>query len=231
MTERPTGPIVQGFTTPPAPGPALPGRYVTLEPLDPALHAEDLFLANQGQDWVWDYLPYGPFADLTTYRDWQAEVAGKPDPYFFALRDSATGKIGGVASYLRIDRGNGVIEIGHIQIAPVLQRSAAASEAILLMIRWAFEAGYRRVEWKCNALNAPSMVAARRYGFTYEGTFRQHLIVKGQNRDSAWFSILDGEWPALRDAYDQWLAPENFAPDGGQITRLSELTEAALQQR
>lgn len=231
MTERPTGPIVQGFTTPPAPGQALPGRYVTLEPLDPALHADDLFLANQGQDWVWDYLPYGPFADLTTYRDWQAEVAGKPDPYFFALRDNATGKIGGVASYLRIDRGNGVIEIGHIQIAPVLQRSAAASEAILLMIRWAFEAGYRRVEWKCNALNAPSMVAARRYGFTYEGTFRQHLIVKGQNRDSAWFSILDGEWPALRDAYDQWLAPENFAPDGGQITRLSELTEAALQQR
>ncbi len=228
---RPTGPAVPGFTPPPAPGPdRLPGIHVTLERLDPARHADDLFQANLGHDWVWDYLPYGPFADLAGYRDWQAGMAAKSDPYFYALRDHATGRIGGIASYLRVDPGNGVIEIGHIQIAPVLQRSPAATEAISLMIRWAFQAGYRRVEWKCNALNEPSMVAARRYGFTYEGTFRQHMLVRGHNRDSAWFSILDREWPDLAAAHDAWLAPSNFDAEGRQRQRLSDLTGAPAQQ-
>lgn len=229
--DRPIGPAVTGFAPPPAPGPAtLPGLHVTLERLDPARHAEDLFDANRGQDWLWDYMPYGPFDDLATYRDWQAQMAGKTDPYFYALRDNRSGRIGGVASYLRIDPANGVIEIGHIQIAPTLQRSPAATEAISLMIRWAFDAGYRRVEWKCNALNAPSMLAAPRYGFTYEGTFRQHMIVRGNNRDSAWFAILDHEWPDLARAHDAWLAHANFDDEGRQRQRLSDLTAAALQK-
>lgn len=229
-TDRPIGPSVPGFTPPPAPGPvALPGLHVTLERLDPQRHAQDLFQENQGQDWVWDYMPYGPFADLAAYRDWQAQMATKADPFFYALRDNRSGRIGGIASYLRIDPANGVIEIGHIQIAPVLQRSPAATEAISLMIRWAFAAGYRRVEWKCNALNAPSMSAARRYGFTHEGTFRQHMIVRGHNRDSAWFAILDHEWPVLAGAHDAWLAPGNFDAQGRQRQRLSDLTAAALQ--
>lgn len=231
MSDRPIGPLVSGFVAPPAPGPdRLPGLHVTLERLDPARHAADLHDANAGQDWLWDYMPYGPFPTLDDYRDWQAQMAAKADPFFYALRDNRSGKVGGIASYLRIDPANGVIEIGHIQIAPILQRSPAASEAISLMIRWAFEAGYRRVEWKCNALNAPSMDAARRYGFTYEGTFRQHMLVRGHNRDSAWFAILDSEWRRLGPAHSAWLDPSNFDADGAQRQRLSTLTARALQE-
>lgn len=228
--DRPIGPLVAGFTPPPLPGPAaMPGLHVTLERLDPARHAEDLFQENLGHDWLWDYMPYGPFATVSAYRDWQAAMAARSDPFFYALRDKASGRVGGVASYLRIDPANGVIEIGHIQIAPLLQRRPAATEAISLMIRWAFEAGYRRVEWKCNALNAPSILAARRYGFTYEGTFRQHMIVRGRNRDSAWFAMLDHEWPGLARAHDAWLALGNFDDRGRQRQRLSDLSKAALQ--
>ena len=228
MTERPVGPVVADFTAPPAPGPArIEGRYVTLERLDPARHAADLFAANRGQDWVWDYMPYGPFADLEAYRDWQAAMAARADPFFYALRDNATGQVGGLASYLRIDPGNGVIEIGHIEIAPTLQRSPAATEAISLMIGWAFDAGYRRVEWKCNALNEPSRRAALRYGFAYEGTFRQHMIIKGQNRDSAWYAIIDADWPELAPAHAEWLAPANFDAAGRQRVSLARLTARA----
>ena len=228
MTERPVGPVVADFTAPPAPGPArIEGRYVTLERLDPARHAADLFAANRGQDWVWDYMPYGPFADLNAYRDWQAAMAVRTDPFFYALRDNATGQVGGLASYLRIDPGNGVIEIGHIEIAPVMQQTAAATEAISLMIGWAFDAGYRRVEWKCNALNEPSRRAARRYGFAYEGTFRQHMIIKGQNRDSAWYAIIDADWPELAPAHAEWLAPANFDAAGRQRVSLARLTARA----
>ncbi|MXI55123.1 GNAT family N-acetyltransferase, partial [Escherichia coli] len=139
------------------------------------------------------------------------------------LRDTATGKVGGVASFLRIDRANGVIEIGHIQIAPVLQRTSASSEAIMLMIRWAFDAGYRRVEWKCNDLNAPSMRAADRFGFTFEGTFRNHMIVKGRNRDTAWWAMTDDDWPEVRKVYEAWLALDNFDADGRQRRSMTEL--------
>ncbi|WP_104491799.1 GNAT family N-acetyltransferase [Paracoccus denitrificans] len=225
--DRPTGPVVTGFTPPPAPGPDLiEGRHVLLERLDPDRHAEDLFAANQGQDWVWDYLGYGPFADLPAYRGWQAEMAAKSDPCFYALRDRATGKVGGLASFMRIDPANGVIEIGHIEIAPPMQRTPAATEAISLMIGWAFDAGYRRVEWKCDALNAPSRRTALRYGFAFEGIFRQHMIYKGRNRDTAWYAIIDRDWPRLAAAHRAWLAPGNFDAQGRQRQSLSALTVA-----
>ena len=215
--ERPLGREVVDFTPPPAPGPdRIKGRFVTLERLDPDRHAADLFAANAGRDEVWDYLGYGPFEGPADYRDWQASVAGLADPFFYALRSHGTGTIGGVASFLRIDRANGVIEIGHIQIAPILQQTSAASEAIMLMIRWAFEAGYRRVEWKCNDLNAPSMRAADRFGFIYEGTFRNHMVTKGRNRDTAWWAMTGDEWPAIAAAYDAWLDRGNFDAAGRQ---------------
>lgn len=221
---NPLGAPVPGFTPPPAP-PAAPiaGRWVTLEPLDADRHAAELFEANAGADAVWDYLGYGPFRDLAAYTDWQRRMAGGADPVFYALRDHASGRIGGVAAFLRIDRTHGVIEIGHIQISPALQRQVATSEAILLMIRWAFGAGYRRVEWKCDALNAPSMRAAARYGFRYEGTFGQHMIVKGRNRDTAWWAITDAEFPALDRAYAAWLAPGNMDAAGRQRAALGDL--------
>ncbi|MTH64419.1 GNAT family N-acetyltransferase [Paracoccus shanxieyensis] len=229
MSERPLGPQVAGFVPPPPPGPeVIGGVHVTLERLDAARHADPLFADNLGQDWLWDYMPYGPFASLQEYRDWQAEMATKADPFFYALRDTISGRVGGLASYLRIDPSNGVIEIGHIQISPAMQRSPAATEAISLMIRWAFEAGYRRVEWKCNALNAPSMLAARRYGFRHEGTFRQHMLVEGRNRDSAWFAILDDEWARLGPAHAAWLDPANFDGAGRQRQALSQLTAQAM---
>ena len=229
MSERPIGPLVASFTAPAAPGPdRIEGRFVTLERLDPARHAEDLFAANRDQDWVWDYMPYGPFADISAYRDWQAAMAAKSDPFFYALRDNTSGQVGGLASYLRIDPVNGVIEIGHIEIAPVLQQTPAATEAISLMIGWAFDAGYRRVEWKCNALNEPSCRAALRYGFAFEGVFRQHMITKGRNRDSAWYAIIDRDWPDLARAHETWLAPANFDAEGRQRQSLSDLTAPFL---
>lgn len=220
------GRLVPDFTAPPAPGPdAIAGRFVTLERLDPDRHAADLFDANLGRGEVWDYLGYGPFAALDDYRAWQAAMAASADPLFYALRDTATGKVGGVASFLRIDRANGVIEIGHIQIAPVLQRTSASSEAIMLMIRWAFEAGYRRVEWKCNDLNAPSMRAADRFGFIYEGTFRNHMVTKGRNRDTAWWAMTDDDWPAIAAAHDAWLDPGNFDAAGRQRRSLQAIRQ------
>lgn len=221
------GAFVTGFTPPPAPDMAeLAGQHVTLERLDSARHAEDLFDANQGADEIWDYLGYGPFDTLSDYRAWQARMAAGSDPLFYAMREARTGRIGGVASFMRIDRDNGVIEIGHVQISPAMQRSTAASEALMLMIRWAFGAGYRRVEWKCNADNAASMRAAERYGFRYEGTFRNHMIVKGRNRDTAWWSIIDSEWPALDRAHRRWLDPANLDARGRQAARLADLIAA-----
>ncbi|AUH63907.1 GNAT family N-acetyltransferase [Paracoccus zhejiangensis] len=229
---RPLGDALTAFTPPPAPGPAaIDGRFVRLERLDPSRHATDLFAANQGGDQVWDYLGYGPFTRVEDYRDWQAAMAASSDPYFYAIRDLASDLVLGVASYLRIDIANGVIEIGHIQLSPPLQRTAAASEALMLMVGWAFDAGYRRVEWKCNGLNAPSRRAAIRLGFTYEGTFRHHMITKGRNRDTAWFAIIDSEWPMLKQAYHTWLSPQNFDADGQQRASLNALTAAALPGR
>lgn len=226
------GPVVEGFAPPPAPGPGrIEGRFVTLERLDPARHAAALYAANGGDVAMWDHMGYGPFAELAAYRSWQETMAAGTDPVFFVARDHATGEPGGIASFLRIDRPNGVIEIGHIAIAPRMQRTPAASETIMLMIRWAFGAGYRRVEWKCNDRNAPSMRAAARYGFAYEGTFRQHMIIQGRNRDTAWWAITDGEWPALDAAHRQWLDPDNFDATGRQRVGLGDLVAAARSVR
>lgn len=230
--DRPLGATVSNFNRPAMPGPsAMSGRFVQLERLNADVHAADLFAANQDGDQVWDYLGYGPFARVQEYQDWQVQAAQSGDPCFYAIRDLSFDRVLGIAAYLRIDPANGVIEIGHIQMSPPLQRTAAATEALTLMIRWTFDAGYRRVEWKCNALNAPSRRAAIRLGFSFEGQFRQHMISKGRNRDTAWYSILDREWPVLRMAYDTWLAPANFDADGQQRESLNSLTDAALPGR
>lgn len=202
----------------------LQGQSVRLEPLEPARHGAELFTRAHEPDpegKLWAYLPYGPFPDLETFMAWLNARAAERDPLFFAVIDEASGLASGMVSYLRITPVMGVIEIGHIWFAPALQRSRQATEAIFLLATRAFdELGYRRLEWKCNALNAASRRAALRFGFTFEGVFRQHLIVKGHNRDSAWFSILDGEWPAIRAAFETWLAPDNFDADGRQKTPL-----------
>jgi RimJ/RimL family protein N-acetyltransferase len=198
---------------------ALTGDRVRLEPLDPGRHADDLYAAAAGDPHLWDYLPYGPFADVEELRAHLARQAESDDPLFFTVVDD--GRAAGVASYLRIEPEHGCIEIGHIWFGASLQRTPAATEAIYLLARHAFDdLGNRRLEWKCDAANARSRRAAERFGFAFEGVFRQHMIVKGRNRDTAWFSILDGEWPAVRDAFETWLRPENFDADGRQRTPL-----------
>jgi len=208
----------------PDPSVVLEGTHVRLERLTER-HANDLFAAAQGGDadpLLWAYLAYGPFADAAELRAWIAERAAGEDPLFYAIVDRASGRALGQASYLRMDPPNGVIEIGHIWLGAPLQRTAGATEAIHLLARHAFDdLGNRRLEWKCDAANARSRAAAERFGFTFEGVFRQHQIVKGRNRDTAWFSILDGEWPSIRAAFEAWLAPENFDTDGRQRTPLS----------
>lgn len=213
--------------TPPEGAPYRPmrGRYVQLEPLDPEKHAAELFRANSVDDAIWDYLPYGPFHSASTYHRWvRAMTDGAVDPLFFALRDLSSGKATGVGSYLRISPQTGSIEVGHLNFAPALQGSRAATEAMYLMMRAAFEAGFRRYEWKCDALNLPSRRAAQRLGFSYEGVFRHHLIYKGRNRDTAWFAVTDAEWQALDVAFQAWLSPSNFDAQGRQNERLSDLT-------
>jgi len=200
----------------------LEGARVCLEPLDPERHADDLLAAAGGDPQLWDYLPYGPFADAAELRSWLAERAASPDPLFLAVVDLETGRAAGVVSYLRIEPEHGCIEIGHIWFGAELQRTPAATETIYLLARHAFDdLGHRRLEWKCDAANARSRRAAERFGFTFEGVFRQHMIVKGRNRDTAWFSLLDGEWPAARAAFEAWLAPGNFDADGRQRSSLA----------
>ena len=218
---------VHGWTPPPPPSRApIAGRYVRLDPLAPD-HAEALHEANSASDAIWDYLPYGPFPDPSAYRDWVAAMAGQDDPLFFAIRNLESGNWEGVASYLRIAPAAGSIEVGHINYSPALQRTRAGTEAMFLMMQWAFEAGYRRYEWKCDALNLPSRRAAQRLGFSYEGIFRQAAVVKGRNRDTAWFAAIDKEWPALKLAFLAWLDPQNFDADGRQLVRLGDLTGPA----
>ena len=202
------------------------GRFCRLEPLDADRHGAALFEANAVDTEArnWTYLPYGPFETLALYRRWIEAVTAGNDPIFFAIVERSSDRPVGVASYLRIDPANGSIEVGGLNFSPLLQRKPAATEAMFLMMRRVFdEIGYRRYEWKCDSLNAASRAAAARLGFQYEGTFRQVVVYKGRNRDTAWFSIIDGEWPALRAAYEKWLAPENFTADGKQIRALSEL--------
>jgi RimJ/RimL family protein N-acetyltransferase len=200
------------------------GESVTLEPLDASRHASRLYAAIAGADHLWEFLPYGPFDSERSFTVWLAANAASADPLFYAIVDPASGEPLGVGSYLRIAPEHGVIEIGHLLFTPRLQRTRQATEAIYLWSRNAFaDLGNRRLEWKCNALNVPSRRAAERFGFTFEGVFRQHMVVKGRNRDSAWYSITDGEWPARRTAFEAWLSPDNFDSEGMQRHSLAEL--------
>jgi RimJ/RimL family protein N-acetyltransferase len=190
----------------------LTGRYVALRPLTP--DDADALVAC-ADDTVWTYLSYGPWASAGEYRAWIEANASGADPVFLAV--VVDGQPRGVVSYLRIDAANGVVEIGHIWYAPAIQRTRVTTEVTYLLAKHVFDdLGYRRLEWKCNAANARSRAAAERFGFTYEGTFRQHMVVKGANRDTAWYALLDGEWPAVRAAFEAWLDPANFAANGTQ---------------
>jgi RimJ/RimL family protein N-acetyltransferase len=217
-------------TRPRPPGTEMLGPRCRLEPLEATKHAAGLHAAHMedrdGRNWT--YLPYGPFASEADYAAWVASVQYGEDPVFYAIVDRASERPVGVASYLRIVPEMGVIEVGHLAYSPALQRTPVSTEAMYLMMRRAFEElGYRRYEWKCDAFNEPSRNAALRLGFRYEGTFRNAVVMKGRNRDNAWFSITAEEWPARRAALERWLDPANFADSGAQRTRLSELNAGA----
>ncbi|MCL4506707.1 MAG: GNAT family N-acetyltransferase [Chloroflexi bacterium] len=222
---QPVGLPVPGWAPPPRPPRApLTGRFCRVEPLDADRHAADLFAANSVDDGrMWTYLSVGPFARFEDYDAWMRRVTPGDDPLFHAIVDAASGKAVGVAAYLRIDPPNGAIEVGHLAFSRRLQRTPAATEAMYLMMRRAFELGYRRYEWKCDALNAPSRAAAQRLGLRFEGIFRQAVVYKGRSRDTAWFAAVESEWPALQAAFERWLAPANFDAQGRQRARLAEM--------
>jgi RimJ/RimL family protein N-acetyltransferase len=202
----------------------LEGATVVLEPVDPDRHAAAMFSSSKDAPQLWKHLAYGPFKDQDEFTRWLQDRAATNDPLFYALVDRAAGEARGMASYLRMEPQHGVIEIGHIWFAPALQRTRAATEAIFLLARHAFDdLGYRRLEWKCDSLNSPSRRAAERFGFTYEGVFRQHMVVKGRNRDTAWYSITGVEWPSRREAFEAWLSAENFDAGGAQRRSLAEI--------
>jgi RimJ/RimL family protein N-acetyltransferase len=221
---NPIGFPIEAWTTRSRP-PRTPmiGRWCRVEPVDVERHAADLHDANledrEGRNFA--YFSYGPFADLDSYRAWLTKISASDDPFFHAMVDANSGKAKGLAALMRIDPPNGSIEVGHVLYSPRLQHTTAGTEAIVLMMRRVFdELGYRRFEWKCDNLNAPSHAAAKRFGFKYEGMFRQHMVYKGRNRDTAWYSMLDHEWRALRGEFDRWLDPDNFDADGRQKTPL-----------
>jgi RimJ/RimL family protein N-acetyltransferase len=233
VSGRPIGPLLDPLhEARPPERQAMAGARVRLEPIDPELHAESLYALSHGPEisWLWDYLPHGPFADLADFTGWLEGCAGSADPLSFAVIDLQRERPSGMASYMNIVPADGRIEVGQIWYAPSIQRTPLPTETMFLMFSRVFdELGYRRLEWKCNDLNEPSKQSARRLGFTYEGTFRQHMIVKGRNRDTAWFSMLDSEWPAVRGNMERWLSAANFDADGRQRTSLSALN-AALRQ-
>ena len=225
MSEESLGVLVKNWSPARLPGPkTFSGKFVLLEILSAHKHAASLYQSYRGHDTIWDYMPSGPFGSSLQFYRWVSEVTANQDVLFYAIKNLATGKWDGVASFLRIQPDAGSIEVGNIAYAPSLQRTKTATEAMFLMMQWAFEAGYRRYEWKCNALNAPSRRAAQRLGFSFEGVFRQALVVKGRNRDTAWFAMIDHEWPALKEAFDVWLSPRNFDHNGEQRVRLGNLT-------
>ncbi|HEY2905900.1 MAG TPA: GNAT family protein [Vicinamibacterales bacterium] len=230
---QPIGAAVDGWTIPVRPSrEPSSGTYCRLEPLADA-HAEPLFEANRADQAgrMWTYLAYGPFDTLESYRRWVSRMSQTDDPLFFTVIEIATGLARGVASYLRIDPPAGTIEVGHIAYAPALQRSRSATEAMYLMMQRVFALGYRRYEWKCDALNAASRAAAQRLGFSYEGIFRQATVYKDRNRDTAWYAVVDSEWPRLDEAFRRWLDARNFDDQGRQRVRLSELTAPIVVKR
>lgn len=204
------------------------GRFVRLEPLDPSAHGEGLFEASTTPDAGdrFRFLSDFPPANREVFDDWMAKASSTVDPIMFVLIDKATGKVGGRQSFMRIDTANGVIEVGNILWTGLVARRAAATEAIYLFARHVFdELGYRRFEWKCNDRNEPSKSAALRFGFQAEGVFRNHMVVKGENRDTAWYAMTDGDWPLIRGAFEAWLDPSNFDETGNQIARLQQLRQ------
>jgi RimJ/RimL family protein N-acetyltransferase len=220
--------------------PALPdeaitlrGRYCQLEPLDASTHSADLFAAYDldTEHRLWTYIPNGPWRSAQELQTWIESVHHKADPFFYAIIDRATGRAVGIASYLRVDPNNQSIEVGYITYSNLMQRTPIATECMFLMMMHAFDMGYRRYEWKCNAMNKPSIDAAMRLGFSFEGVFRQATMVKGHNRDTAWFAIIDKDWPSARAAYETWLHPDNFDSDGLQRERLSDLTSSIVYDR
>jgi RimJ/RimL family protein N-acetyltransferase len=197
---------------------------VVLEPVDPQRHATELFSSSKDAPELWKHLAYGPFGNQAEFASWLEDRSATEDPLFYAIIDRESGGARGMASFLRMEPHHGVIEIGHIWFAPSLQRTRQATEAIFILSRHAFDdLGYRRLEWKCDSLNDPSRRAAERFGFVYEGVFRQHMVVKERNRDTAWYSITDGEWPLRRAAFEAWLSPENFDQGGRQRRSLAEI--------
>jgi len=230
---QPIGFALPDWKSPPVPHQSsLIGRYCRLARFDLDRDTASLFAAYaddvEGKNWT--YLASGPFPNLVAYRDWATRICLGHDPMFFTIFDSAGDQPVGVASYLRIAPAAGSIEIGHIHFAPRLRRSPAATEAMFLMMQTAFELGYRRFEWKCDALNAASRAAAQRLGLSFEGVFRQATVYKGRNRDTAWYAAIDHDWPALQHAFQTWLAPSNFDQHGQQQIRLSDLTRPLLHQ-
>ena len=205
----------------PPPRVVLQGQHCRIEPLNPA-HADDLFAATQadpdGRNWT--YLFEAPISNLADFKAWTAKASTSEDPLFHAIISLETGKAVGYATYMRVVPVMGVIEIGNIHMSPALQGTRASTEAMYLLMKQAFALGYRRYEWKCDSLNAPSRRAAKRLGFTFEGIFRQALVYKGRNRDTAWFSVVDSDWPVLEQAFEAWLSPSNFDKSGNQINKL-----------
>lgn len=227
----PIGPRVDGSPARRPGRTTLPGRVATLAPLDLCAHGDALYEGTRGEagDRLWQYLFEGPFADRAAFDVHLHRIAASEDPLFFAIMENASKRAVGYASYMRIEPGHRVIEVGNILYTPRLQQTTLATEAMYLMARHVFEVlGYRRYEWKCNALNAPSRRAALRFGFSFEGIFRQHMIVKGRNRDTAWFSMIDSEWPLRKANFERWLDPSNFGQDGRQKVALSQLNAVSV---
>jgi RimJ/RimL family protein N-acetyltransferase len=225
---QPIGEAVPDWSPRPRP-PRTPmeGRWARIETLDAGRHGADLWdaVSADRENRNWTYLTTGPFAREEDYGAWLELAAKSEDPFFHAIIDKASGKAVGVASYLRIDPPHGVIEVGHINFSPLLQRTPVATDSMYLMMRRVFdELGYRRYEWKCDSLNAASRAAAERLGFQYEGLFRQAIVYRGRSRDTAWFAIIDKDWPALKARFERWLDPKNFDRAGRQKKRLAELT-------
>ena len=225
------GEIVESFSIPPHPkGISIEGRLVDLKPLNSNKYAKELFLSNsldeKGINWA--YLPYGPFDSQVNYTKWIKSFEEGDDPVFFAIISKKLKKAIGIASFLRINPTKGLIEVGHINYSPLLQKTTEATEAMFLMMKWVFDNGYRRYEWKCNALNLKSRRAAQRLGFSYEGVFRQMTINKGRNRDTAWFAIIDKEWAEIERCFDQFLSESNFDNNGKSKVSLTFLTESLL---
>ncbi|WP_327111347.1 GNAT family N-acetyltransferase [Streptomyces sp. NBC_01341] len=224
---QPIGEPMPGWAPRPlTPGGTLAGRYCRLEALDPARHAQEVFAALRSarDDRDWTYMAVGPFPSEVEFDAWIREAASRTDPRHYAVVDQRSGRAVGTLSLMRQDPANGVIEVGNVMFSPLLKRTTLATEAQVLLMAHAFDdLGYRRYEWKCDSRNAPSRRAAERLGFGYEGTFRQAVVYKGRSRDTAWFSIINGEWPTLRHAFDSWLDPANFDDDGRQRRSLADI--------